>query len=93
MKILKRVKFNEELKEILCFIAKDSKKRAKEFKNELIVKIKDLEFMPFKFRQSIYFEDESIRDLVFKGYTIAYKIYKVEETIVIIGISKYQENF
>jgi len=48
--------------------------------------------MPFKFRQSIYFEDESIRDLIFKGYTVAYKIEESEARIIILGIIKYQEN-
>ncbi len=48
--------------------------------------------MPFKFRQSIYFEDESIRDLIFKGYTVAYKIEENRDRIIIIGIKKYQES-
>jgi len=46
--------------------------------------------MPFKFRKSIYFDDENIRDLVFKGYAIPYKIDKIKDMITIIGINKYQ---
>jgi hypothetical protein len=38
MQILKREKFNNELKNIFFFIAQDSKARAKEFKNDLIKK-------------------------------------------------------
>jgi len=30
--------------------------------------------MPYKHRKSIYYDDENIRDLVFKGYTIVYMI-------------------
>ncbi len=91
MTILKKKKFDDELKEILYFIALDSKDRAKKFKNELISKVNDLVFMPYKFRQSIYFEDKNIRDLVFRGYVIAYKIDNPKQTITIIGINKYQE--
>lgn len=92
MHIVKQPKFNDSLKEILYFIALDSKQRAKNFKNELISKINGLVFMPYKFRQSIYFEDENIRDLIFKGYTIVYKVDEQNETILIIGIKKYQDS-
>ncbi|QHG91752.1 type II toxin-antitoxin system RelE/ParE family toxin [Sulfurimonas sp. CVO] len=79
MKILKREEFNREFKEILYFIAQDSKANAKKFKNELIKKVNDLEFMPYKFRKSIYFNNDSIRDLVFKGYVIVYSIDEQED--------------
>jgi mRNA-degrading endonuclease RelE of RelBE toxin-antitoxin system len=92
MKILKREEFNREFKEILYFIAQDSKTNAKKFKNELIKKVNDLEFMPYKFRKSIYFNNDSIRDLVFKGYVIVYSIDEQEDIITIIGISKYRES-
>ena len=53
-------KFNEylstlfDLKEILYYIALDSKSSAKQFKNSLIEQIKSLSNMPFKFRKSMY---------------------------------------
>ncbi|MDO9266640.1 MAG: type II toxin-antitoxin system RelE/ParE family toxin [Sulfurimonas sp.] len=92
MKILKREAFNREFKEILYFIAQDSKTNAKRFKNELIEKVNDLGFMPYKFRKSIFFHDDNIRDLVFKGYVIVYSIDEQENIITIIGISKYKES-
>jgi len=90
MRITKKTAFNDELKEILYYIALDSHTRAKNFKNELIDKINDLIYMPYKFRKSIYFEDENIRDMIFKGYTITYKIAQEENTIIVIGITKYR---
>ena len=40
-------------------------------------------------RASIYFEDSRYRDLIFKGYTV---IYKVEENeIKILDIFKWQD--
>lgn len=91
MKILKREQFNEELKEILYFIAKDSKANAKKFKNILFQKLQNLGFMPYKFRKSIFFNDENIRDFIFKGYIIAYSVNEAKETIILIGIVKYKE--
>lgn len=92
MRIVKSSKFNSQFKEVLYFIALDSKNSAKTFKNELIKKVNDLVNMPLKFRQSIYFEDESIRDLIFKGYTIVYKVDELQEIITIIGMKKQQES-
>jgi len=42
--------------------------------------------MPYKFRKSIHFNDENIRDLVFKGYTVPYLVD--DEVIVVLGIVK-----
>jgi len=40
--------------------------------------------MPYKYKKSYYHEDENIRDMVFKGYTIIYKIY--DNHILIVEI-------
>ena len=47
--------------------------------------------MPFKYRKSIYFNDNNIRDLIFKGYVVPYKIDTAKNQIIIIGINKYME--
>ncbi len=65
-----------ELNSILDYIALDSLQRAIEFNNQLEEHINKIVDMPFGYRQSIYFEDEYIRDLIFKGYTITYYIDK-----------------
>jgi len=90
MKTVKSDSFSEELDVILDFIALDSLDRAILFSQELALKIKELSNMPYKFRQSIYFNDEDIRDLVFKGYTVPYFIDKEKNTIFILGILKYK---
>ncbi len=92
MQIVKSTKFNNQFKKVLYFIALDNKSNAKNFKNELIHKINNLINMPFKFRQSIYFQDENIRDLIFKGYTIVYRVDAIKEIITIIGIKKCQDD-
>jgi len=63
-----------------------------EFQLELDSKIDDLDNMPFKFRKSIFFDNENIRDYVYMGYVIPYKIDKEKNRITVISISKYKEN-
>ncbi|EHV0458835.1 type II toxin-antitoxin system RelE/ParE family toxin, partial [Campylobacter jejuni] len=49
---------------------------------------KNLSFMPYKNRKSLSFDNENIRDLIFKGYIIPYLIDKSKNEIVILGIYK-----
>ncbi len=91
MKIIKDPKFDHDLKVILQFIAQDSKSKAKAFKNELISKVSNLTNMPYKYRKSIYFSDDNIRDYIFKGYVIPYHIDIDNNTLTILGIVKYKE--
>ncbi len=48
--------------------------------------------MPYANRKSIFFEREDIRDLVFKGYVIVYKIDEQKNVIDVFGFSKYEDN-
>ena len=89
MVIKYKPKFERELKIVFDFIAKDSLNRAREFRNELIAKIERTAQTPFICRKSINFNDESIRDLIFKGYVIPYLID--DEVIYILGIYKANE--
>ncbi len=94
MKIVKSRRYNALLRDILSYIAKDNPTAAKRFKTELDQKIKNLPDMPYQYRKSIYFDDdESIRDLIYKGYTVPYFIDSEKETIFILGIVKYREKF
>jgi plasmid stabilization system protein ParE len=89
MIIEKKPRFQRQLASVLLFIAQDKKGAALEFERVLDRQIKSLPNFPYKFRKSIYFEEEGYRDLIFKGYTI---IYKVEsERILILEIFKWHE--
>ena len=48
--------------------------------------------MPFANRKSIFFDPEDIRDLVFKGYIIVYKIDKNKKVIDVFGFTKYEND-
>lgn len=91
MIIIYEPNFVEKITTICEYISLDSIERANKFKIELKQSIEELEHMPYKFRKSIYFDDENVRDLIFKGYVIPYKINKLKNTIFVMGANKYQK--
>ena len=91
MKLIKEVNFTRNLERIVLYIADDSKSRARTFSRNLQKQLNNLEYFPYKFRKSIYFENEHIRDYVFKGYTIPYLIDEENDVIVVLDIFKWLE--
>ncbi len=88
MTIIKDKEYLSQLLNILRFIKKDKPSASKKFEKELENKIQNLSDFPYKFRASVYFNDEVYRDLIFRGYTV---IYKVETNkILILEIFKWQ---
>lgn len=85
--IIRTKRYITELKEILRFIAKDSLNNSRKFKNELDSKIDQIPIHPLIYRKSITANDENIRDLIYKGYTIPYKIK--DDEVYILGIYKH----
>lgn len=89
MQIIKDELFKENLQVVLKYIAQDSKTKASKFNKQLSVQVNKLDNMPFKFRQSNYYDDNNIRDFIFKGYTIPYLVDEEKELIVVLDIFKY----
>jgi len=52
-------------------------------------KIDDLVVFPYKFRRSANYDDENVRDMTFKGYTITYMIEKDKNRITVLDIYKW----
>jgi plasmid stabilization system protein ParE len=92
MKIIKSRYFQESLKEILKTIAKDKKSAAIDFVKNINQKIEDITEFPMMCRASIYFDKDTIRDLIYKGYVIPYEIDEAQNIITILGITKYKKN-
>jgi len=84
MTIKKSNLFKIELKNILQNIAKDKISAMQKFRKELNNQLNNIPNMPYKYRKSYYYNDENIRDMIFKGYTIIYKIY--DKHILIVEI-------
>ena len=86
MQIKRDRKYTSNLFVILQHIAKDKISASRNFKNELDKKINNLTNFPYKNRPSIYFDNEDIRDMIFKGYTITYEINIQDGTLAILDI-------
>jgi len=92
MKISITEDFKSKLADQVEFIARDKPGAARKFKNELLKRIKEIPKMPKKHRKSIFFENENIRDLIYKGYTIVYRIKEEERIIEVFGLTKFEKN-
>lgn len=79
--------FKLHLADILIFIAKDSKARSLNFRNELMSEISKLVFMPKSHRKNRILNDENARDLIFKKYIIPFYIF--DDEIFVIDIYKH----
>lgn len=90
MKIIFKDTFVYRLEKQLDYISMDSPANARRFKNDLLKLIKTIPSNPLKHRKSIYFDDQNIRDLIFKGYTIVFRINN--KTIEVFGFVKYQHS-
>ena len=88
MKIIFKDTFVDRLEKQVEFIALDNPSTARKFKNKLLTQIKQIPSNPFQYRKSIYFNDINIRDLIFKGYTIVFRIN--DTAIEVFGFVKYQ---
>ena len=90
MKIRILKSFLDRLNEQVEYIARDKPRAARKFKTDVLKRIKEIPSMPFACRRSIFFDREDIRDLVFKGYIIVYKVDESEGVITVFGFTKYQ---
>jgi len=89
MTLHKSESFARKLSDILTFISKDSKANAKNFKNELQESLGSIPYMPYKYRKSIYFEDDNIRDFIFKGYCIPYHVDEKSDQVILLSMIKW----
>lgn len=89
MKIELKDSFLQKLNRQVLYITADKPKAARKFKKDILEKFKNLVDNPFKFKKSIYFEREDIRDMTFKGYTVIYKVDK--NLISVFALIKHEE--
>lgn len=76
--------FYSELENITDFIKKDSTNRALKFSDDLFLKLENIPSYPLAYPK--YKDDENVRKLIFKGYTIPFEI--TQDKIYILGIFK-----
>ncbi|MGB3751502.1 MAG: type II toxin-antitoxin system RelE/ParE family toxin [Arcobacteraceae bacterium] len=86
MTITRTEEYQKELLIILKHIANDKITASRKFKQDLNEQIASIPNFPYKYRKSIYFNDDNVRDMVFKKYTINYEIDLNKNTIIIFSI-------
>ena len=74
--------FKTQLLTILKHISVDKISASENFHNDLNMQIENLIHSPLKCRQSFYSDDENVRDMIFKKYTIQFKIYEHKISIL-----------
>ncbi len=86
MTIIYKKTFENQLLYIVNYIARDKIIASINFANELEKLIFLIPDNPFKYKQSIYFENKDIRDMTYKGYTINYKVNSEKDLIEVFRI-------
>ncbi len=81
--------YEQQLKEILELIILESDyETAKKFKLYLDTIILNIPTKVQKYKSSIYFNDENIKDIEHEGYTIPFVADELNKTFAILGIVK-----
>lgn len=78
-----------DLANISDYISLDSQAKAHKFIDEIFEAIGKIETFPKKHRQSIYFDSENFRDMIYKKYTIVYEI--AQDEIIILSVFKARD--
>jgi hypothetical protein len=86
MQIIYKKTFEKQLLYIVNHIAQDKVNASIKFANELEKLIFLIPDNPLKYRSSIYFQNENVRDMTYKGYTIVYKVSFQKNTIEVLRI-------
>lgn len=90
MNILTSKLYEEQLKEILELIAKDDYKVAKNFKMYLDTIIINISSKEKKYKKSIYFDNEDIKDIEFQGCVIPFLVDNGNSAYILLGITRKQ---
>jgi len=88
MNIVSSVLYETQLKAILGPMVQQNFGETKKFKMYLDTIILNMPTKVKKYKKSIYFDDENVKDIEHQGYTIPFYIDVKTDTYVILGIIK-----
>jgi len=87
MQILTSKLYETQLQTILQKIAKENLSYAKEFKSYLDTIIQNIPTKDKKYKKSLYFDNENIKDIPFQGCTVIFYVDKSNSSYIILGIT------
>jgi len=88
MNILCSELFETQLKELLQEFSKEDFNATKSFKLYLDTIILNMPTKATKYKKSIYFDDDNIRDIVHENYTIPFLIDSESDKYIVLAIMK-----
>ena len=88
MEIICSELYEKQLKEILEPLVKEDFSFAKKFKMYLDTIIINIPTKVNKYKKSIYFDDENIKDLEYENYTVVFYVEKSNNKYIILGMVK-----
>ncbi len=88
MNILYSNLYKEQLKETLRVLKEEDEANARSFELYLDTIIVNMHTKVKKYKQSIYFGDENIKDIENQGYTIPFYIDEKKNVYVLLGLIK-----
>ena len=91
MKVKIAAIFYKKFLKQIDYISNDKPVAARKFKSDILEKLKELPLMPYRNRKSVFYEEDNIRDLIFKGYIIVYRVNDEDKEIEVFGFIKYIE--
>jgi hypothetical protein len=86
MRILSSKLYQDQLKSILAPVLEHNPQNAKNFKLYLDTIIINMPSKAKKYKRSVYFDDDNIKDIEHQGYTIPFYMDEANSTYVILGI-------
>lgn len=87
-KIVSSTLFEEQMQEILDGFENEEGSSAKSFKLYLDTVIINMQTKIAKYKPSVYFEDEKVKDIENQGYVIPFYNDEEDEAFVLLGIFK-----
>jgi len=78
--------FKQELRFIALHIKRDKRTASIKFVQHLKTAIQNIPSSPYQYRQSIYYENPNIRDMIHQGYTVVYEINSEDNILEILTI-------
>ncbi len=82
--------FRAKLHRQINYIAKDKPMAARKFKKNIYAEIKKIPERKYSYKKSDFFDDNEIREMIFKGYRIIFDIKQSE--IIVFGFHKWEDS-
>ncbi|MEZ4722158.1 MAG: type II toxin-antitoxin system RelE/ParE family toxin [Flavobacteriales bacterium] len=83
--------FSNKLLDQVEYIARDKPEAALKFYLDIEDRIHQIPSNPYKYRKSIFSDQDNVRDMVFKGYVITFRILSEQKVIEVFSFYKYQK--